>query len=122
MCVTLLQSCLTLCNPMDCSHPRDSPGKSTGVGCHFLLQRICLTQGFKQCLLFRDSKQCLLHWKAGSLPLAPSRTPDPRSRILHLPCSLILFVSFQLIHNLKECKKKVISFSFELSLQDYRCQ
>ena len=25
--------------------PWDSPGKSTGVGCHFLLQRIFLTQG-----------------------------------------------------------------------------
>ena len=26
-------------------HPRDFPGKSTGVGCHFLLQRIFPTQG-----------------------------------------------------------------------------
>ena len=37
-----LQLCLTLCNPMDCSlpgfRPWDSPGKNTGVGCHFLLQ------------------------------------------------------------------------------------
>ena len=37
-----LQSCLTLCNPIDSSppgpHPWDSPGKSIGVGCHFLLQ------------------------------------------------------------------------------------
>jgi len=30
-----LQSCLTLCDPID---SRDSPGKNTGVGCHFLLQ------------------------------------------------------------------------------------
>ena len=34
----LLQSCLTLCNPRDGSLPWDSPGKNTGVGCHFLLQ------------------------------------------------------------------------------------
>ena len=38
----LLQSCLTLCDPTDGSppgsHPWDSPGKDTGVGCHFLLQ------------------------------------------------------------------------------------
>ena len=39
----LFQSCLTLCNPIDGSpprlpHPWDSPGKNTGVGCHFLLQ------------------------------------------------------------------------------------
>ena len=49
------QSCPTLCNPVDCSLPGsslhgilppwDSPGKNTGVGCHFLLQGIYLTQG-----------------------------------------------------------------------------
>ena len=38
-----LQSCPTLCDPIDGSPPRlrrpwDSPGKNTGVGCHFLLQ------------------------------------------------------------------------------------
>ena len=37
-----LQSCLTLCNPTDSSPPGSSvwasPGKNTGVGCHFLLQ------------------------------------------------------------------------------------
>ena len=31
------QLCLTLCNPMDYTFT-DFPGKSTGVGCHFLLQ------------------------------------------------------------------------------------
>ena len=41
-----LQSCPTLCDPIDGSppgfpHPWDSPGKNTGVGCHFLLQ--CMT-------------------------------------------------------------------------------
>ena len=38
-----LQSCPTLCDPIDGSPsgfpgPWDSPGKNTGVGCHFLLQ------------------------------------------------------------------------------------
>ena len=37
-----LQSCPTLCGPIDGSppgfRPWDSPGKNTGVGCHFLLQ------------------------------------------------------------------------------------
>ena len=62
-CVLVTHLCLTLCDPMDCSlllshfsrvrlcathrrqapgtrlpHPWDSPGKNTGVGCHFLLQ------------------------------------------------------------------------------------
>ena len=39
----LLQSYPTLCNPIDGSppdspRPWDSPGKNTGVGCHFFLQ------------------------------------------------------------------------------------
>ena len=37
-----LQSCPTLCDPIDGSSPGsppwDSPGKNTGVGCHFPLQ------------------------------------------------------------------------------------
>ena len=41
--VLFAQSCLTLCNLMRCSPPgssvhADSAAKSTGVGCHFLLQ------------------------------------------------------------------------------------
>ena len=43
----LLQSCLILYDPVDCSPPGssvhgDSPGKNTEVGCHFLLQGIFL--------------------------------------------------------------------------------
>ena len=38
----MLQSCPPLCDPIDGSPPGscpwDSPGKNTGVGCHFLLQ------------------------------------------------------------------------------------
>ena len=45
--------------------PWDFPGKNTGVGCHFLLQGIFLTQGSNPCLLR------LLHWQAASSPLAP---------------------------------------------------
>ena len=40
-----LQSCPTLCSPggqqpTGLHRPWDSPGKNTGVGCHFLLQRM----------------------------------------------------------------------------------
>ena len=43
----------------------------TGVGCH-VLQWIFPTQGLNQLLL------CLLHWKVGSLSLAPpGKTKDP---------------------------------------------
>ena len=35
-----LQSCPTLCDPIDTKLPRpwDSPGENSGAGCHFLLQ------------------------------------------------------------------------------------
>ena len=49
--------------------PWDSPGKNTGVGCHALLQGIFPTQGSNHYFL------CLLHWQAGSLPLAPPGKP-----------------------------------------------
>ena len=63
VCV-LTQSCLVLCDPgleparLLC--PLDCPGKNTGVGCHFLLQGIFLTQ---------ESNLRLLHWQAASLLL-----------------------------------------------------
>jgi len=48
---------------MDCSlHPRDSPGKNTGMGHHFLLQVIFLTQGSNSGLLnCRQILHCLHH-------------------------------------------------------------
>ena len=53
--------------------PWDSPGKSTRVGCHFLLQGIFPTQGLNLNLLY------LLHWQEGSLPLAP--LPESESEV-----------------------------------------
>ena len=45
-----LQSCPALCDPMDYSPPGSSVhGKNTGVGCHFLLQGIFLTQRSNPC-------------------------------------------------------------------------
>ena len=54
-----------------------SPGKNTGVGCHFLLQRLFLTQGLNPRLL------SLLYWQAYSLPLC--HLGNPPNRIS--PCS-----------------------------------
>ena len=69
-CTKSLQSCPTLCDPMDYSSPGssvhgDSPGKNTGMCCHALLQGIFPTKGLNPPLL------CLLCWQAGSLPLNP---------------------------------------------------
>ena len=54
--VLSVQSCPTLCDPMDCSPPsfsvhEDSPGKNTGAGCHALLWGIFPTQGSNPGLL-----------------------------------------------------------------------
>ena len=57
-CPTLLWPCRLLPARLLC--PWNSPGKNTGVGCHFLLQGIFPTQG---------SKVHLLDWQADSLPL-----------------------------------------------------
>ena len=63
--VLVAQLCLTLCETMDCSparllSPWDSPGKNTGVGCHFLPWGNFLTQGLNSCLLhYRQMLYCL---------------------------------------------------------------
>ena len=47
--------------------PWDFPGENTGVGCHFLLQGIFLTQ---------KSNPRLLHWLVDSLPLSHKGIPN----------------------------------------------
>ena len=64
MHATSLQSCLTLCDPMDCSPSAssvhaDSSGKNTGVGCHALLLGDLSNPGIVA---------------GGSLPLVPPRS------------------------------------------------
>ena len=61
------QSCPTLCDPIDGSppgsHPWDSPGKNTGVGCHFLLQCMNVkreSEVAQPCPTLRDSMDCCL--------------------------------------------------------------
>ena len=72
--VLSLQSCPTLCDPMDSGPPGssvhgDSPGENTGVGCCALLQGIFPTQGLNPRLLR------LPHW-SGPLPLVLLGSPS----------------------------------------------
>ena len=74
VCVLSAQSCLILCNPMDCSPPGSSvhgifPRKNTRAGCYFLLQGIFPAQRSNPSLLH------LLHWQADSLLLVPPGKP-----------------------------------------------
>ena len=62
-----LQSCPTLCDAIDGSppgsHPWDSPGKNTGVGCHFLLQCMKLkseSEVTQSCLTLCNPMVCSL--------------------------------------------------------------
>ena len=69
-CMLSRFSSVQLCDPMDCSPPSssvhgDSPGKTTGVGCHFLLQGIFPIQRLNLCLLH------LLHCQVDYLPPVP---------------------------------------------------
>ena len=87
-CYLVALSCLTLLQPHGLSPtrllcPSNSPAKNTGVGCHFLFQGIFLTQGSNLSLLH------LLHWQAGSLPLAPLGKPpiSPFLPILTIICN-----------------------------------
>ena len=67
-----LQSCPTLCDPIDGKPTRlpcpwDSPGKNTGVDCHFLLQCMKVkseSEVTQSCLTVRDRMDC-------SLPVSP---------------------------------------------------
>ena len=61
-----LQLCLTLCDPIDGSPPGspcpwDSPGKNTGMGCHFLLQCMKVkseSEVAQSCLTLSDPMDC----------------------------------------------------------------
>ena len=70
---TTVLSHVQLCNPWTVAHlsplSMGPPGKNTGVGCHFLLQGIFLTQESNSHLLH------LLHWQADSLPPAHLGSP-----------------------------------------------
>ena len=62
-----LQSCPTLCDPIDGGTgptvPRDSPGKNTGAGCHFLLQCMkvkSVSEVTQSCPTLRNPMDCSL--------------------------------------------------------------
>ena len=85
MLCLVTQSCLILCDPMDCGPPGssihgDSPGKNTGMGCHALSSRIYshsrdqiqvsrITSGFftiwatRECVIKKNGTNELLYKK-----------------------------------------------------------
>ena len=71
---------MTLCDPMDCSPPGSLCswgflGKSTGVGCHFLLQGIFPAQGSNPGIAGRHFTIWATTLKANFLPAEPQGKP-----------------------------------------------
>ena len=88
---SITQSCLTVHCPMDYSLtgcPWNFPGKNTGVGCHFLLQGIFLTQGLNPGLL-HCRRSLALH--ADSLTKPPGK---PSGRIYSLLFLCLIYSCF----------------------------
>ena len=74
-CCLAAKLCLTICNPKEPARllcPCDSPGKNTGVTCHFLLQGIFSTQGLNP---------YLLHLQVDSLPLSHQESSLKKNNI-----------------------------------------
>ena len=88
---SVTQSCLTLCDPMDCISPGSSvpgifPGKHTGVGCCFLPQRTFPTQRSHLHL------PCLMHWLVDFLP--PCHLGSTFNNFLFGPSTLFFYTIF----------------------------
>ena len=67
--------------PAELLRPWESPGKNNGVGCHFLLQGIFLTQGLNPCPLH------LWQWQ-DSFPLVPHGKRQSGGQVIFLGVSL----------------------------------
>ena len=94
MCA-LSHSCVQLCDAIDCGPPGSSvrelfPSKNTGVGCHFLLQRIFPVQG--------SNTSPALHTE--SSPLRHLGSPCFIIVIAFLSCPLLRFLFFIIIIHL----------------------
>ena len=117
--VQSLQTCLTLCNLMNCSPPGssvhgNSPGKNIGVDCHAFLQGIFLTQGSNPSLL------CLLPLQVDCLPTEPHGKPQYISATLEslMKMSLQKNVKIKTIWRkiqMTEQKGRAATVSFTLS-------
>ena len=84
-----LQSCPTLCDPID---GWDSPGKNTGVGCHFLLRSMKVkseSEVTQSCPTLRDPMDCS---PPGSSTHGNSLCAATKKKYLSLSLSLSLSI------------------------------
>ena len=123
MLCLVTQSCLTLCDPMDCNLPdsvhKDSPGKNTGVGCHMPSSRgSSQPRDWTQVSYIADGFTTI--WATGkpkntgvgSLSLLQGIFPtqEPNWDLLH--CRQIPFFFF--------CRQILYQLSYQGEVQNYR--
>ena len=90
--------------------PQNFPGKNTGVGCHFLLQGIFLTQGLKLPLLG------LLHWQVGFFFLLLCHLGSPVKYMQFTVILNFLFDTYCLNRNIFNIQ--ILCFSIQFSVMD----
>ena len=87
-----LQSCPTLCDPIDGSppgsRPWDSPGKNTGVECHFLLQ----------CMKVKSESEVAQSCLTLSTPWTAAYQALPSMGFFHSPNKLLIEVLMSARH------------------------
>ena len=103
---------------MDCSPPGSSVhgiflGKNTGMGAISSSRGIFPTQGSN------PSLQCLLHWQAGSLPLAPSENKGEREPLLWLLPTPTDLTFMQQMKAIQETLCRTIETSISSSQGDF---
>ena len=95
-----LQSCPTLCDaihgsPPGSPHPWDSPGKNTGVCCHFLLQCMKVkseTEFAQSCPTLRDLMDCSLPGSSAHGIFPGKSTGVGYHCLLQYKCETILYL------------------------------
>ena len=72
-CCLVAKSCLTLCDPMDCSLPSSSVH---GILQARILEWVAISFSREGIFLTQGSNMCLLHWQVDSLPLNHLESPQ----------------------------------------------
>ena len=120
------------CSPPGFSVHGDSPGKNTGMGCHFLLQGIFPTQesnpGLPHCrqiLTVWATKESQEHWSGWLIP-SPGDLPDTGIQ-LGSPASQVDFWPTELpgkpgLQKREKYKKESPGFPLRLHGKEFTCQ
>ena len=114
--------------PTRLPRPWVSPGKNTGVGCHFLLQRVKLkseSEVAQSCLTFSDLMDCslpgssvhwifqarVLEWGAIAFSEFISYNPPNLFSSIHILLNFCLFLPASSLETLKPFLDSIIPFS-----------